>query len=134
LLLSIGFCVIALLLIWAVVDASAIFLARRDLAAAVDGTALAAVQQVDSDELYANGARGDLPLDPDKVAVAVETYVESTYPRRDFPEQRIVGGVDDSGHAVAVRGERDVRLPVFGTVTVTARASAVNHRRGDGGP
>lgn len=129
LLLSIGFAVAALLLVWAVVDASAVFLARRDLTAAVDGAALAAAQQVDAAAIYASGGDQELPLDPDAVARAVDAYVGSNYPRGEGPAQRISGGVDASARVVVVRGERDVRLPVFGTVTVTARATAVNHRQ-----
>ena len=130
LLLSIGFCVVALLLVYAVTSASAVFLARRDLAAAVDGTALAAAQEVDADEYYASGSGTDLPLDDADVSRAVDDYVDRNLP--SDRTQRITGGVDASGHAVTVRGERDVHLPLFGTVTVTAHATAVNRRRDDG--
>ncbi|HVV29309.1 MAG TPA: pilus assembly protein TadG-related protein [Mycobacteriales bacterium] len=127
LLLSIGFCAVALLLVWAVVDASVVFLARRDLAAAVDGTALAAARQVDVDRVYASGARGDLPLQAGAVRSAVQDYVARTYPLVSYPEQRIVGDVTADQHAVAVSGRRTVHLPVFGSVTVTAHATAVTH-------
>jgi hypothetical protein len=130
LLLSIGFCVVALLLVYAVTSASAVFLARRDLASAVDGTALAAAQAVDADEYYTGTSGVDLPLDDVDVRRAVDDYV-----RRNLPSdrtQRISGAVDASGHAVTVRGERDVHLPLFGTVTVTAHATAVNRRRNGG--
>jgi len=127
LLLAIGFCAIAMLLVWAVIDVSVVFLARRDLAATVDGAALAAVQEVDAAAVYTGDGAADLPLDRDAVIAAVARYVAG--PGGSPADQRVVGVVDDGGRAVVVRGEREVRLPVFGTVTVTARATATNHRQ-----
>lgn len=129
LLLSIGFCAIALLLVWAVVDASAVFLARRDLAAAVDGTAIAAAQQIDTQGVYENGATEDLPLSPDAVRSTVDGYVARTYPAAENPEQRITGDVTADDRAVSVSGERTLHLPGFGTLTVKAHATAVSHTR-----
>jgi len=129
LLLSIGFCAIALLLVWAVVDASAVFLARRDLAAAVDGTAIATAQQIDTEGVYENGATDDLPLSPDAVRSTVDGYVARTYPAAENPGQRITGGVSADARAVSVSGERTIHLPGFGTLTVTAHATAASHTR-----
>jgi uncharacterized membrane protein len=129
LLLSIGFCAIALLLVWAVVDASAVFLARRDLAAAVDGTALAAAQQIDTQGVYESGASDDLPLSAAAVRDAVDGYVSRTYPANENVGQQITGEVTPDQHAVAVTGRRILHLPGFGTITVTARATAVSHTR-----
>jgi uncharacterized membrane protein len=130
LLLSIGFCVMALLLVWAVVDASAVFLARRDLAAAVDGTAIAAAQEIDTQAVYEGGATDDLPLASDEVRDTVEAVVARTYPASEDPAQEITGGVSADGRSVVVSGRRTVHLPGFGTVTVTARATAASHTRG----
>jgi len=129
LLMSIGLFVVSLLLIWAVIDASVVFLARRDLTAAVDGAALTAAQEADADALYSGGAAADLALDPAGVGHAVQTYLDRMYPAGQWPRQRITAGVDGTGRSVQVRGEREVTLPVFGTVTVTAKATATNHRR-----
>ena len=125
-LLTIGFAVVLLVLIYTVVSASAVYLARRDLAAAVDGSALAAAQELDADAYYAGASSDDLPLDGTRIGRAVDEYVARTYP--GATNQRITGGVDPTGRSVEVRGERDVRLPVFGTVTVHAEATATNHR------
>lgn len=125
LLLSLGFCVIVLMLAWAVTDASIVFLARRDLAAAVDGTALAAAQQVDADAVYAHGTAVDLPLSADAVAAAVDDYATRTY-----PGQQIEGSVSADRRAVVVDGRRTVGLPLFGSVTVVAHAEATTRTRG----
>lgn len=124
LLLSLGCFTIALLLVWAVVDASVVFLARRDLAAAVDGTALAAAQEVDADAIYASGTDADLPLSPNAVQASVDEYVGRTY-----PGQQIAGGVSADRRSVEVTGRRNVHLPGFGTLAVVAHASATSHVR-----
>lgn len=126
LILSIGFCVIAMMLVWAVVDASAVFLDRRDLAAAVDGTALAAAQQIDVGSVYATGAPPDLPLDPAIVAERIQRYVAQNYPVAQFPGWRISGGVTPDDTTVIVSGSRVIHLPLFGRLTVTAEASAAS--------
>lgn len=129
LLLSVGLCAIALLLVWAVVDVSEVFLARRDLAAAVDGTAVAAAQEIDLQALYEGGAAADLPLSAVGVRRAVADYVARTYPPADDPEQQIAGTVTPDRRAVTVTGRRTVHLPGFGTVTVTAHATATSRIR-----
>ncbi len=122
LILTIGFVVIAMLLVFAVVDASAVFLDRRDLASAADGTALAAAQQVDTDAVYAQGASGDLPLDPAAVQRTVAGYVAREFPPAQYPGWNF--RADTGAHSVTVTATRVVRLPVYGTVTVAASATA----------
>jgi uncharacterized membrane protein len=124
LILTIGFVVIAMLLVFAVVDASAVFLDRRDLASAADGAALAAAQQVDTSAVYAAGAGGDLPLDPVAVQRTVDTYVAREFPPEQYPGWHFT--VDTGPDEVTVTATRVVRLPVYGTVTVDATASATN--------
>ncbi len=125
LILTIGFLVIAMLVVWAVVDASAVFLQRRDLASAVDGIALDAAQQVDVGALYAGGVQGDLPLDADAVQRAVDASVARSFPPARFPGWHLTGHASGP-HTVTVIGTRVVRLPVYGTVTVTATADATD--------
>lgn len=129
LILTLGFLVIAMTLVFAVIDASAVFLDRRDLAAAADGAALAAVQHVDVAAVYAHGADGDLPLDAAGVDRAVQQFVDANYPAARFPGWHFTGGVRDP-HTVAVHASRVVHLPVFGTVTVNADATATNRTAG----
>lgn len=131
LLLSLGFCVIAVMLVLAVTDASAVFLARRDLAAAVDGAALAAAQQVDVGRVYAGGAaRGDLPLDAAQVRAVIAAYRDRTYPAADYPGLRLDGGTTPDRRQVLVRGTRPVRLALFGPLEVHAEARAATRASG----
>lgn len=125
LILTIGFVVIAMLLVVAVLDASAVFLDRRDLASAADGTALAAAQQVDVAAIYADGVRGELPLDGGAVQRAIDAYVAANLPPAQYPGWHLTGRASGP-HTVTVTATRIVRLPVYGTVTVTATASATD--------
>jgi uncharacterized membrane protein len=125
LILTLGFLVIAMTLVIAVIDASAVFLDRRDLAAAADGAALDAAQHADLAAVYAYGAEGDLPLDGRGVDRAVEQFVAVNYPARRYPEWHFTASVSGP-RTVAVHATRVVHLPVYGTVTVTADASATN--------
>ena len=125
LILTLGFLVIAMALVFAVIDASAVFLDRRDLAAAADGAALDAAQHVDVAAVYAHGADGDLPLDVRSVEQAVAQFVDANYPAGRFPGWHFTGAVSGR-HTVMVHATRVVHLPVYGTVTVIADASATN--------
>jgi Flp pilus assembly protein TadG len=125
LILTIGFVIIGMLLVWAVIDASAVFLDRRDLSSAVDGTALAAAQQVNVGAVYAQGVGTDLPLDPAAVQRAVEAYVAQNFPASRYPGWAL-SGFASGPDTVTVTGRRVVRLPVYGTVTVVARATATD--------
>jgi uncharacterized membrane protein len=125
LLLVLGCVTIALLLVVVVVDASAVYLARRSLASDVDGAALSAAQAVSAGSVYADGAGAQLPLDAVEAAVA-------RYGAGD--EAALAGSVarGPGGDAVIVTGRKPVRLPFAAalgigpvTVTATARASSV---------
>ncbi len=122
-LLILGCVTIALLLVVVVVDASAVFLARRSLASDADGASIAAAQTVSRQTVYATGAGSSLPLD------AVQSVVA-----RYSGGGGLVGSVERGadGDVVVVTGRRPVRLPfasVLGigpvTVTATSRASSV---------
>jgi uncharacterized membrane protein len=124
-LLTLGCVAIALILVVVVVDASAVFLARRSLASDADGASLAAAQAVSSQVVYANGAGARLPLDAVEAAIA---RYEGANP------SQLTGAVEheETGDTVVVTGRRSVHLP-FGsflgiddvTVTATSRASSV---------
>jgi len=124
LLLSLGLFMVALLLIWAVIDASVVFLDRRDLAAAVDGTALAGAQQADLQEIYGQGLSGAVRLDPQASMARMAAFVAVNYPATEFPGWRFAETVSADGRLAEVRGERRIRLPVVGWLTVTATARA----------
>lgn len=129
LILTLGFLVIAMTLVFAVIDASAVFLDRRDLAAAADSAALDAAQHVDVAAVYADGAEGDLPLDARGVDRAVAQFVAANYAAGRFPGWHFTASVSGP-HTVVVHASRVVLLPVYGTLTVTADASATNRTAG----
>jgi Flp pilus assembly protein TadG len=122
LVLTLGYAVVLLALVLVVVDASAVFLARRSLANACDGASLSAAQSVDTGTVYRNGVDGvNLPLAG--VQAAVGRYQAET-----APEAALAGGVR-SGDTVVVTGRRSVELPMvrwlgIGTVTISASAEA----------
>jgi Flp pilus assembly protein TadG len=122
LVLTLGYAVLLMALVLVVVDASAVFLARRSLAGACDGASLSAAQSVDTDEVYRSGAAGStLPLA--NVQLAVGRYQAQTY-----PEGRLTGSVR-GGDTVVVAGSRTVKLPAIdwlgiGDVTISANAEA----------
>ncbi|HEX4428953.1 MAG TPA: pilus assembly protein TadG-related protein [Frankiaceae bacterium] len=120
LLLTLGCVAIALMLVVVVVDASAVFLARRSLASEADGAAVAAAQAVSERQVYANGAGSRLPLG--EVQQAVANYAG---------DPDLDASVED-GDTVVVTARRGVKLPFAGflgvgpvTVTATSRASSV---------
>ncbi len=121
LLLTLGYVVIALGLVAVVVDASAVFLARRGLASACDGASLAGAQSVDVPGVYHGAATATLPLASVQGAVA-------RYQAEAAPQSSLVAAVTGGDHVV-VTGSRTVALPVsrllgIGPLTVRARAEA----------
>ncbi|GGB98856.1 pilus assembly protein TadG-related protein [Cellulomonas carbonis] len=80
-LLSIGYVVIALLLVTAVVSASAVHLERKRLLALADTAALAAADSLDDPAYYARpGEPGEhlVRLTPDGVRDAVDDHLEAS--------------------------------------------------------
>ncbi|MHB8340529.1 MAG: pilus assembly protein TadG-related protein [Mycobacteriales bacterium] len=125
LILTLGFVVTALLLVLAVTDASAVFLARRDLAAAADAAALDAAQQIDRAAVYQGQDGSVLPLSPQLVTATVTTFVAEEYPPNRYPGWHFTATTPDGIHAV-VTATRVLRLPVYGSVTVVAQSVAVS--------
>jgi Flp pilus assembly protein TadG len=131
LLLTLGYAVLLMTLVFVVVDASAVFLARRGLASACDGASLSAAQSVDTARVYRSGAAGSaLPLAGVQGAVA-------RYQRQTYPEGRLTGSVRD-GSTVVVTGQRRVDLRGIawlgiGDVTVPAHAEASARQLTGGG-
>lgn len=115
--------VVLILLVAVVVDVSAAFLARRNLASQADGAALAAAQSVDFDAYYREGGGDLLPLAG--VGDVVRDYVAANFPGT------VVEDVDlaDGGTAVSVTLRTHVDLPLSppgfeGGIDVTAAATA----------
>ena len=125
LLLTLVLSLVLVLATAVVVDASAVFLAHRDLASQADGAALAAAQAVDYEAFYAG--EGDvLPLgDVRDVAAA---YVAAHFPATTL------AAVTTDGETVTVTLERRLALPLAPPgyadgVTVSAAATARLRRR-----
>lgn len=128
LLLLLGFTAVLLLMVAVVVNVSAVVLAKRGVASATDGAAVAAAQALDLDALYAQGLSGGrIPLDAREAAGRIATYqagAQAGQPGLQLRMARI-----EAGTTVVVRGSRLVELPFgrilgFAPVTVEAEARA----------
>lgn len=111
LILSLGLIVVCVLAVGVVVDASALFLARRSLQAQADSAALAGAQAIDVEAYYQRGAASGVRLEPTRVRSAVERFV-----RRSSADVRLrsVALADD---IVVVRLQGLVRPPFSGWLT-----------------
>lgn len=111
LILSLGLIVVCVLAVGVVVDASALFLARRSLQAQADSAALAGAQAIDVEAYYERGAASGVRLEPARVRSAVERFV-----RRSSADVRLrsVALADD---IVVVRLRGLVRPPFSGWLT-----------------
>ena len=127
LLLVLVYAVIAAALVMVVTDVSKVYLARRSLASAADGAALAAAQAIDRGAFYRDGATGELRLDPESAGDAVASYV-----RRNELPARYAGFsydspvVTDNGRTVSVRIHCRVVLPFTGAFTGGQRSINVD--------
>jgi uncharacterized membrane protein len=117
LFLTLGLSVVLLLLVAVVVDVSAVILARRGVASAADGAALAAAQQPDR-ALIDNGDDAlaqHVPLNPGLVGDVVATYQGDA--RGGQPGLRLVASVQGDDEAV-VDAYRTVTVPFGGWLGV----------------
>lgn len=124
LMLTLGFLLVTAMLAIVVTDVSAVFLARRSVASAADGAALAAAQRVDEQAVYTDSAPLDrLPLAD--VLTTVADYQDNADPSGSTQLSASLVDTD----TVEVRGSRVVELPLVGflgvgPVTVHATADA----------
>ncbi len=128
LLLVIAVAAVAIGLIIAMSDVTALYLGRRAVAAAADATALAGAQGADLAAIYAGKATVGLPLSSIAVRQAVTDYVSTAglaTTLRGFK----VESVSTDGHSVRVVISAVVVLPFAGLIStgagsVTVRAAA----------
>lgn len=106
--LIIMYAAVAAGMILAGIDASAAFLAARNLSATADGAAAAAAQAVDPASLYAGGGGGDLPLSAAAVARVVGGYLGAD------PGVTWRATVSPDGRTVTVELAERAALPVGG--------------------
>jgi len=123
-MLTLGYLMIASMLAIVVTDVSAVYLARRSVASAADGAALAAAQRIDENAVYtATGPLDELP--PGDVLTTVADYQA----RADPSGATVLSGSLVDENTVEVQGSRVVDLPLvgflgIGPVTVHATADA----------
>ena len=112
-LLTIGLAAVLLLLVAVVVDVSAVVLAKRALANAADGAAIAAAQQPDRAEINRNPTALDarLPLDAGLVDDVVATYESDA--QAGQPGLALQSRID-GGTVAVVDAYRTVQLPFSG--------------------
>lgn len=127
-LLLLGFFLVAVLLVTVVVDASAAFLRRQELAALADGAAVAAADGVRTDTLYLEGVPDTMTFDPAAARARVAEYLARTGARRSYPG--LTSQVTASGDVVQVRLSAPLELPLVppgwaGRTTVAVHAAAV---------
>jgi hypothetical protein len=127
LVLLLGFVAVLLLMVAVVVNVSSVILAKRGVASAADGAAVAAAQELDLTALYAGGLGARIPLDRDRVGPRVEQYEAQA--RQAQPGLDLSGSVSQDGTTAIVRGVRVVELPFgrllrFQPVRVEAEARA----------
>lgn len=138
LLLVVGLVVVGLLAAAVVVDASAAFLQRRQLAARADAAALAGAQGIDLAEYYAHGASAATRLDPDAVVRRVRRQLDSARSGRD--PGFVLDRVWSDGREVRVRLSMPLRLPFLARLApervVVESAARLAHRSvaADAGP
>jgi uncharacterized membrane protein len=126
--LVIGVVVVVVMLVTVVTDVSVLWLQRRSLQATVDGAALAGAQAVDLPTVYADGAAGDLRLDPRSARGAVRAYAASVPSSQQLAGFRLTA-ITLTPTTVTVRAEAVARPPFLSWltgrgVTVVAQASA----------
>jgi len=108
LVLVLGFTLILTLMIGVVVNVSAAALARRSVASAADGAAVAAAQALDLERLYADGLPdGRIPLSPADAARRVADYGVVAA----AAQPGLVVSVRVEGSTATVVAVREVRLP-----------------------
>jgi uncharacterized membrane protein len=127
-LLIVGFVVVVMMLIGAVVDASAAFLRRQSLDAVADGAALAAADGVAGRRVYDGGLGPLARIDPVAARAAIERYLRDSGALQEFPSLDYELSTDQT--SVTVRLVTNLTLPIpapgiTDTASVTSTASAV---------
>lgn len=129
--LTIGYLVIALLLVTVVVNLSRVFLAQRALDAAADEAAIAAVQSVSARPYYDEGAGQRLPLASTGAYDAAAQHLASSGAEESCDGFRL-DDVQTTARAVTVTVSCQVRIPFVNVasasyadgVPITGRATA----------
>ncbi len=125
LLLVLGLAGLLIVLVAVVADVSAVILAKRNVASAADGAAVAAAQALDLDAVRSDGLGEQIPLSADDARARVATYEAQV--RAEQPG--LVLSVRVEGRTAVVTGARTVRLPFRLPGTEPVQVSAVARAR-----
>lgn len=128
-LIGIALIAICTLALAVVVDVSALFIQRRNLAALADAAALAGAQAIDLDAYYAHGASETTTLDPAIVARVVRSQVIAVSANDGMLGMRLEQ-VDSDRESVTVRLSAAVTVPFLGPI-LGGRAEVVARARLD---
>lgn len=115
-LLTLGYVVVALLLVTVVVNLSRVFLAQRALDSAADEAAIAAVQAVRTDPYYGDGIGDRLPLSASGARDAVVRHLRAT-DADEACESFAVDAVDTTATTVTVTVSCRVSIPFVNVVS-----------------
>lgn len=121
--LTIGYAVVALLLVAVVADLSRVFLAQRALDEAADAAAVAAVQALRAGTYYTGGAAGPLVLDPARARAAAERHLAAAH-AEDACEAFSLDAVETGADVVTVTVSCRVGIP-FADVVASTYAGGV---------
>lgn len=114
-LMGIALLAICALALTVIVDVSALFIQRRNLAALADAAALAGAQAIDLEAYYAHGASEATTLDPAMVAHVVRAQVSSVAAADGIPGMRLEE-VDSDRESVSVRLSAQMSVPFLGPI------------------
>jgi Putative Flp pilus-assembly TadE/G-like len=127
-LLIVGFVVVVMMLIGAVVDASAAFLRKQSLDAVADGAALAAADGVAGRQVYDGGLGPLARIDPAAARAAIERYLRDSGALQEYPSLGYQLSTDQTSVTVRLVTKLTLPIPAPGiadTASVTSTASAV---------
>ena len=108
--LIVGFCLVAVLLVGVVVDASAAYLRRQSLDTLADGAALAAADGVQGRQVYEGGLGERAEIDPEVAQGYVADYLRRTGAGARFPGMTYAVVADPD--RVVVRVSAPLDLPI----------------------
>lgn len=114
-LLGIVLVAVCLLSLAVVVDVSALFIQRRNLAAIADAAALAGAQAIDLDAYYAHGASRATTLEPAVVVRVVRANVTAVASTDRLHGIRL-DAVRSDGESVSIRLSAPVAVPFLGSL------------------
>lgn len=126
--LIIGFAMVLVLLVAAVVDASAAFLRRQGMNSVADAAALAATDGLQGDQVYTHGLGERAVIDPAAARRFVADYVASSGVRQRYPGFSYSVSTTADTVVVQVRSRLDLPLRVPGVgeaVPVSGTAASV---------